>query len=151
MLVNIGTPAELYAQTIIIDSSSKSIDAFGSFNNAEIHLSVVKKQPQYPGGKKAWQDFLISNINIKIPIANKAMVGNYQVMIRFIVGSEGNLRGIGADSNCGYGMESEVIRCIKKSVKWIPAETNSSRKVSFTLRTVVTFVVKQNDVVIRFL
>ncbi len=71
-------------------------------------------------------------------------------MVRFIVGSDGKLRGIGADSNCGYGMESEVIRCIKKSAEWIPAETNSGRKVSFTLRTVVTFIVKQNDVLIRF-
>ncbi len=53
VLANIGTQAELYAQTIFIDSAGKSVDAFGSFNNAEVHLSAVKKQPQYPGGKKA--------------------------------------------------------------------------------------------------
>lgn len=144
-------PTVLHAQAYALDSSNKSIDVFGSFNDAEIHLSVAKKQPEFLGGKKAWHDFLRSNINIKIPFSNKAPIGTYKVMIRFIVGSDGKLRGIGADSNCGYGMESEVIRCINKSNKWMPAETNSGKKVSFTLRTVVIFVVKQNEVLIQFL
>lgn len=146
----VANPTVLHAQTYALDSSNKSIDVFGSFNDAEIHLSAVKKQPQFLGGKKAWDDFLRSNINIKIPFSNKAQAGTYKVMIRFIVGSDGKLRGIGADSNCGYGMEAEVIRCINKSNNWMPAETNSGKKVSFTLRTGVTFVVKQNEVLIQF-
>ena len=71
-------------------------------------------------------------------------------MIRFIIGSNGKLREIGADSNCGFGMETEVIRCITKSADWIPAETSSGKKVSFTMRTVVIFIVKQNDVTVKF-
>ncbi len=146
----VAKPAVVYAQTYAPDSSNKSIDVFGSFNDAEIHLSAVKKQPEFLGGKKAWHDFLRSNINIKISFSNKAPAGVYKVMIRFIVGSDGKLRGIGADSNCGYGMEAGVIRCINKSNNWMPAETNSGKKVSFTLRTGVTFVVKQNEVLIQF-
>ncbi len=152
VLATLSIPAKLNAQSFVIsdDSSKKSIDISGQFNNAEIHLPAVKKQPEFPGGKKAWQEFLRTNINIKVPIANRAIPGRYQVMIRFIVDSDGNLTGIGAETNRGYGMESEVIRCINKSSKWIPAETSSGKNVRFTLRQIVTFDIKQNDIVITF-
>lgn len=144
------TPALLHAQSFTIDSSKTAVGVAGEFNGSEIHLPAVKKKPEFPGGKKAWQDFLQSNINIQIPVVNKATPGIYRVMIRFIIGSDGKLWGIGADSNCGYGMESEVIRCIRKSAEWIPAETGSGKKVSFTMRTIVIFTIKQNDVIISF-
>lgn len=150
VLTIIGIPALLHAQSFTIDTTKKSMDISGQFNGAAINLPAVKKRPEFPGGKKAWQDFLRSNINIAVPIANKAIPGTYKVMIRFIVESDGKLSGPGAESNCGYGLESEVIRCIKKSTKWIPAETSSGKKVNFTLRTIVIFTAKQNDVVISF-
>lgn len=152
VLTNVATPAALQAQSFTVsnDSSEKTIDIAGQFNNASVHFAAVKKLPDFSGGKKAWQNFLRANINITIPIANKAIPGSYQVLIQFIVGSDGKLTSIGADSNCGYGMESEVIRCIKKSSAWIPAETSSGKKVSFTFRQAVIFTVKQNDVVIGF-
>ncbi len=151
LLISIlGTPTLIRAQSFTIDSSKKSMDITADFNGASVHLPAVNKLPEFPGGKNAWQDFLRSNINIKIPIANKATPGTYKVMIRFIVRQDGKLQEIGADSNCGYGMESEVIRCIKKSIDWIPAETSSGKKVAFTLRTIVIFTVKQNEVIINF-
>ncbi len=150
VLASLGITTVTYSQSFTIDSSQKFIEIDGKFNGAEVNLPAVKKRPQFLGGKKVWQDFLRSNINITVPIANKAIPGVYKVMIRFIVGSDGKLKGVGADSNCGYGMESEVIRCVKISPDWIPAETSSGEKVGFTLRTIVTFTVKQNDVVITF-
>jgi hypothetical protein len=150
LLAITGTPALLYPQSFTVDSAKKSIDFSGDFGDAEIHLSAVKKLPSFSGGKKAWQNFLRSNINIAVPFSNKAIPGTYKVMIRFFVGSDGKLRNIGADTNCGYGMETELIRCIKTSADWIPAETSSGKKVSFTMRTAVTFIVKQNDVSISF-
>jgi hypothetical protein len=143
-------PLFIHAQQFTVDSSKKAIDISGNFNGAEINLPAVKKQPEFPGGKKAWREFLLSNINIKIPFSNKAVPGIYKVMIRFIIDENGKLQGIGAESNCGYGLESEVIRCINKSPNWVPAETNSGKKINFTLRTIVTFTVKQNDIVISF-
>ena len=150
LLVLAGIPDLLHSQNISIDSSNKSIDIKGDQRDAELHLPEVKKRPEFPGGKKAWQDFLGSNINLKLPNVNKAAPGTYKVMVRFIVGSDGKLRGIGADTNKGYGMENEVIRVIKKSPLWNPAETSSGRPVSFTLRTAVTFIVKQNDAALSF-
>ncbi len=146
----LGIPSLASSQSFTIDSSKKSMDITGDFNGAAIHLPAVKKRPEFPGGKEGWQNLLRTNINIKVPFANKAVPGIYEVMIRFIVGSDGKLWGIGADSNCGFGMETEVIRCFKKSVDWIPAETESGKKVTYTLRTMVVFTVKQKDVTISF-
>ena len=150
MLTISVTPVVLYGQKILIDSSTRTIDFSKEFNDIDVHVNAVKKRPEFSGGKKAWQAFLRSNINITVPFSNKAISGTYRVMIRFIIDSLGNLRGIGADTNCGYGMESEVIRCILKSSPWIPAETSNGKKVSFTMRTIVTFIIKQNDVIISF-
>lgn len=138
------------AQHFITDSTGKFVDLSPGYDDKEIHPASVKKLPDYAGGKKAWQDFLRANIDIKIPFTNKALPGIYKVMIRYIVKSDGSLSGIGADSNCGYGMESEVIRCIHKSKGWIPAESGEGKKVSFTMRTIVVFNVKEKDVVISF-
>lgn len=150
LLSILGIPTSIRAQSFTIDSSKKSIDISAGFNGASVHLPAVNKLPEFPGGKNAWRDFLRSGIDTKIPIAHKATPGTYKVMIRFIVRHDGKLLEIGADSNCGYGMESEVIRCIKKSIDWIPAETSSGKKVAFTLRTIVIFTVKHNDVNINF-
>ncbi len=143
-------PSFLKAQVFTIDSSKKSLDVSGDFKDVEIQLPAVKKLPEFPGGKPAWQKFLLSQIDIKVPFANKAIPGKYSTMVRFVVRSDGKLSGIGADSNCGYGMEEEVIRSISKSNLWIPAETNSGKKVSFIMRTIVIFTVKQNDVAVSF-
>lgn len=145
-----ATATHSTAQTFTIDTSKKTIDISDQPSGVEIHLPGVTKKPDFPGGKTAWQNFLRSNIDIKVPFTNKALPGVYRIMIRFIVNSDGKLRELGADTNCGYGMEAEVIRCIKKSADWIPAETASGKKVSFTLRQVVLFKVKKDNVQISF-
>jgi hypothetical protein len=145
------SPVFLVAQSFEIDSSKRAIDVTGDFNNAEIHLPAVSTKPEFPGGKKAWHDFLRSNINIAVPFKNRAVPGIYRVVVWFIIGSDGKIRASGADSNSGFGMEAEVLRCINKTVEWKPAETGSGKKVSYTLRTMVVFTIKTNDVVINFL
>jgi len=150
VLIIFATFTHSTAQTFTIDTSKKTIDISDPPNGVEIHLPGVHKKPEFPGGKTAWQSYLRNNIDIKVPFTNKALPGVYRIMIRFIVNSDGKLREVGADTNCGYGMEAEVIRCIKKSADWIPAETNSGKKVSFTLRQVVLFTVKKDNVQISF-
>ncbi len=113
-------------------------------------MPVAKKYPEYKGGKKGWQNFLRSNINIKVPFAKGAKPGIYTVIIRFIVDADGKLQSIGADSNCGYGMEEEVMRCVKLSEPWHPAETALGRKINASIKTMVIFEVQSNNVLIRF-
>ena len=141
----------MLGQKISIDSSQRFLDLSGDFNGVSFLNNYVKKRAEFPGGKTNWQNFLRNNINIKIPISNNAKPDTYVVVIRFIVDDHGKMHAIGADSNCGYGMETEIIRCVKKSSDWIPAETESGKKVASTVRTAVIFTVKRSDVTISFM
>ena len=132
------------------DSLQTAVSQGDPFNGAEIHLSDVLMQPTFPGGKKAWHDFLRSQIKLPVIFSNKPAAGLYRVIVRIIVNSDGKIREISAVSNCGYGMEAELIRCIKKSPDWIPAETSIGKKVSFTLHVSVTFKVKPTDIELSF-
>jgi hypothetical protein len=52
---------------------------------------------------------------------NGVKYGIYQVIIKFIVNTDGTLSDIASETNHGYGMEAEAIRVIKNSPKWKPA------------------------------
>ncbi|RYG10900.1 MAG: hypothetical protein EOO07_21430 [Chitinophagaceae bacterium] len=143
-------PVLTTAQSYTVDTAKNLIEVHGDFNGAAIHLAVVKKLPAYEGGKAGWQHFLRSNIDTRVPFTNKALPGVYNVIIKFIVGHDGKLHSLHAVSNHGKGMETEVLRCINKSKPWQPAESESGRKVSYTLNTMVTFKITTNNAVIEF-
>ena len=84
-----------------------------------------------------------------MPLTNKAPSGTYNVVIRYTVEKEGSFRNIGAASNCGYGMEDEVIRCMKASPKWKPAQTTNKEIVSFATKQLIIFKIKGNDITIE--
>ncbi|MDB5200932.1 MAG: energy transducer TonB [Ferruginibacter sp.] len=143
-------PLTMHAQQILVDSLKKIRDFSDDFNGAEIQLVTVKKHPEYPGGRIAWQQFLREQIDIRVPKLNKAVPGVYNVVVRFTVGANGELRAFTPETNKGYGMETELIRCLKKSIPWIAAENNAGKKVAFTTRTLVIFHVKTNEVTLSF-
>ena len=116
------------------------------FNQADIMLPVVSVKPSFPGGHAAWVAFIKQHFNKKIPFANQIRPGNYRVVIRFTVGRDSVLRNIGAETNVGFGLESEMIRCFKAGPLWHPARSVTDEQVSFTMRQMVTFIVKSNDV-----
>ncbi len=138
------------AQEIEYDTVNNELNLRAFVNGATVHHNLVNKKPEYRGGKTAWHNFLRSNINIAVPFANKALPGRYEVLIRFTVGADGKVTSAGAETNRGYGLEAEVIRCINKSGAWVPAETKDGQKVAVTLRTMVIFNIERNNVTISF-
>ena len=150
LLTTASLPIFTNGQNIVVDTANKLMDIEGSVNGAEIHLPVVKKLPSFETGRQDWHNFLRININSKVPLVNKAKPGVYNVIARFIIGSNGQLHSIRAVSNCGSGMENELIKAITKSKPWQPAETAAGKKVSYTLQTIVSFTVSDNDVLLKF-
>lgn len=142
----------IHAQEAAIryDSASRSLNVYNQPAGAEMHLPAVKTKPEYRGGKSAWQDFLRKNINIKTIFANKPAPGKYDIMIRFIIANDGSIKNAGAETDAGYGIEKEVIRCILLSRAWNPAITANAVKVNFTLRQIIHFTIKPNDIEISF-
>ncbi|MEP7142868.1 MAG: energy transducer TonB [Ferruginibacter sp.] len=90
-------------------------------NGNRIDDFIYLKDASYQEGGSEWQTYLAENVKTKVPVKNGAPLGEYQVIIKFIVGQNGKITDVEAETNKGYGMEEEVIRVIKKSPKWNPA------------------------------
>jgi hypothetical protein len=101
----------------------------------------VEKEAYFIGGENAWRKFLTKNLDPDVPIRKDAPAGNYTVLIQFIVNKDGTLD-IEPLTNFGYGMEEEVVRVIKKSPLWIPAEQDG-KKVRAYRKQPITFSVPE--------
>lgn len=128
-------PARLiYAQ----QNETEEDDTNRKFERVEIEAS-------YPGGLEAWKKFLLKNLKAEVPVNNNAPIGQYTVIVQFIVDREGAVSDIKALTNHGYGMEEEVIRIIKKSGTWSPA-TQGGRTVKAYRKQPVTFLVEDDNI-----
>ena len=101
-------------------------------NNNEI-------EPQFPGGMDGWGKFLKQHLKMDVPISKKAPVGTYITEVVFLVNKEGAISEVKPTTKHGYGMEEEVVRILKLSPKWIPAQQNG-RVVNAYKKQKVTFV-----------
>lgn len=126
-----------------IVSIAQPIIANGNTGNQEKDgiqkVPMIEIEAEFPGGFKAWKQFIEKNINADAP-GEGTPPGNYQVIVRFIIDKFGNIADIVSETKHGYGMEEEVIRVLKKSPQWIPANQNG-RSVNAYRRQPVTFVV----------
>jgi Gram-negative bacterial TonB protein C-terminal len=98
----------------------------------------VEAEAYFPDGSEGWKRFLEKNLNPNVPADKGAPDGTYTVYVQFIVAKDGTLSDIKALTKHGFGMENEVIRIIKKSPPWIPAE-QAGRKVNAYRKQPVTF------------
>ena len=100
----------------------------------------VEIEASFPGGIPEWTRYLMKNLHPYVPVKNKAPLGKYMVIVRFIVAKDGSISNALAETAHGYGMEKEVLRIIKRGPKWIPA-LQDGRLVNAYRRQPVTFVV----------
>lgn len=115
------------------DANGKQLDSLICIKEEEAYF------PQRDGG---WRKFLEKNLNANVPVNNRAPVGSYMVIVQFIVDKDGSIQDIKPLTNFGYGMETEVVRIMKKSPAWVPA-MQFGRNVKAYRRQPVTFVVSR--------
>lgn len=108
-------------------------DSLMSFEKVEV-------EAQFPGGLRAWQRFLEKNLNANVPAEKGAPAGSYTVVIRFIVDKDGSLSDFKPNTRHGYGMEEEILRVLKLSPKWTPAQ-DKGRTLKAYREQPVTFMV----------
>jgi Gram-negative bacterial TonB protein C-terminal len=109
-----------------------------------ISFHKVEVEASYPGGDKAWLNFLVQNLNAGIAAKKNAPVGVYTVVVQFIVDKDGAVSDITPLTNHGYGMEEEVVRVIRKSPRWKCA-VQDGRKVRAYRKQPVTFQVSEEE------
>ncbi|SDC11543.1 energy transducer TonB [Niabella drilacis] len=87
----------------------------------EAVLGNPDRDAEYPGGDDAWKRFMEAEVNGDIPIKAGAKPGSYTVCVQFVITPEGLIDQIKPLTRHGYGMEEELVRVIKRSVRWLPA------------------------------
>lgn len=107
-------------------------------------LAKVETEASYPGGNDAWKVFIEKNIQINVPLKNKAPIGKYPAVVEFIVDKDGAVSNVTAVTKFDYGMEDELIRVIEKSGKWSPAMQNGKPLKAYRKQP-VTFLVESPD------
>jgi protein TonB len=102
----------------------------------------VEVEASFPGGARAWENFLKRNLDANVPIDNSAPSGRYTVYIQFVVDKDGNVSDLKPITSHGFGMEQEAIRVLRKATKWTPANQNG-KSVKAYRKQPITFVVEQ--------
>ena len=97
----------------------------------------VDQSALFPGGLAAWKRYLERNLDAA---STGAPAGVYVVVVKFIVGKDGKIREVLAETSNGFGMEEEAMEVIRKGPKWIPAVLNAEQ-VEAWHRQSITFVI----------
>ncbi|HEY0299410.1 MAG TPA: hypothetical protein VGB84_09350, partial [Arachidicoccus sp.] len=105
----------------IVFDSYQNIIRQNQYNKSGNSLpdSIFMHMADYPGGKKAWKDYLKKNLNNNIPKRYGAPKGVYVVNVSLIIDSAGAVSNVYSSKK--FGMGKEVKRVILASGKWTPA------------------------------
>ena len=87
-------------------------------NRGKEVFTIVEVQPQYPGGEKARQKYLIENIKYPDQAQQNKVKGT--VYVTFIVEPDGAISDITILRGIGSGCDEEVLRVMKNMPKWVP-------------------------------
>ncbi len=123
------------------DGKRETCNCFTETGEAIADELCVEKEADFVGGQTAWGKFLSRHLNADVPIRKGAPAGKYTVVSRFVVDSDGNISNVRIITDPGFGMGEEVIRILKKSPKWAPAQ-QFGRNLKAYRKQPVTFVVQ---------
>lgn len=81
-------------------------------------FTVVEKQPEFPGGRQALENYLLVNVRYP-PEAKKAGVKG-RVFTSYIVEPDGQITNVHLLKGLGFGCDEEAIRVVNAMPKWAP-------------------------------
>jgi TonB family protein len=101
---------------------------------AEATFVMNEKFAEFPGGQKAWLEFLSNNLQYPDSLQN--IKG--QVILKFVVSPMGIIENVEVIKSLHPILDQEAIRVIRKSPKWKPAKQNG-KKVKTIIRQPIGF------------
>jgi len=124
-------------RSITVEANVDTIPGDATVNGEKI-FEAVDEEAYFPGKEDGWRRFLEQNLNPSTPVDNGAPAGTYTVYIQFVVDLDGKLSAIKPLTKHGYGMETEVMRILRKSPPWVAA-IQSGKPVRAYRKQPVTF------------
>jgi Gram-negative bacterial TonB protein C-terminal len=118
-------------QPVTVGEVAVEPDTLDKFIPKELYTaSEVEELPKYSKGMDGLYSFIKSNF--KIPDADKETKG--KIFLSFIVEKDGSLSNIKVVRGINEALNSEAIRVLKASEKWIPGQQNGEKvRVSYTI------------------
>lgn len=108
--------------------------------NFDTVFSREEKEAMFPGGTKGWTKYVQKALGSFNPGEHGAGNGKWQVIVKFIVDTDGSISDVTAETNFGYKMEQTVVKMIAMGPKWVPAN-KFGKPVKAYRRQPVTFMV----------
>lgn len=97
-----------------------------------VSFTAVEKLPTFPGGDKAFGNFLASHIRYPKVAKDEKIQG--RVIVSFIVEKDGSLTNIKILRDIGGGAGPEAVRVLSESPAWNPGIQNGKKvRVSYTM------------------
>jgi TonB family protein len=91
------------------------------YGNDTIYFSP-KEPSQFPGGKEALSKFKSDNLKIPTDIVNAGFSGN--VILSFLVGTDGKLSNISIAGGVSPSIDAEALRVVRMMPAWDPGKEN---------------------------
>lgn len=82
----------------------------------------VDQKPSFPGGNKALNKFIASNLRYPDMAQENGIQG--RVVVKFIVEKDGSISNVEVDRSVYPSLDNEAMRVIKNMPKWIPGQIN---------------------------
>ena len=133
---------KLMATEDYVDGKEIACNCFDDGGRQLDSIDCIGTEAEFPGGISQWMHFVERNLKSDVPVNKGAPVGQYTIMVRFVVNTDGLIEQIKYLTHFGYGMEEEVERMLKRSPRWAPARQHGRKVKAYRIQP-VTFAVSQ--------
>jgi hypothetical protein len=114
--------ANSYGQTVAKNYYCRIVVEITKEKKPNKLYTKVEIKSGFPGGDSAWVQSLEKRLDQSIQVGKRVKKGRYFAAVIFIVAKDGSLSDISCEKDPGFGLCAEVMRVLKKSTKWVPAE-----------------------------
>ena len=99
-------------------------------------FTVVEQPPKFPGGMRAFEDYMATNV--RYPAAADAAKVRGKVFVSLIIRDDGRITDVQVLKGIGFGCDQEAMRVISTMPNWEPGN-QSGRPVNVKYNLVVPF------------
>lgn len=110
------------AQTIRPNTAQVLKPTTTSLMDVENITATAVEGASFPGGVKAWQQYLNRNLKANLVADAGGAIGNYTATVSFTIDEQGNLFNFKIIKDAGYGTAAEAVRVIQRGPKWLPGK-----------------------------
>ena len=126
----------------LASNTTKSPSPTSSNRKGSVY-TVVEQAPEFPGGMKELEAYLIKNLRYPAD-ARKANV-NGRVFVQFVVTETGNIESLRILRGIGFGCDEEAVRVVSRMPNWTPGKQNGQPvAVQFNLPILFDLVKKED-------